>query len=60
MVENKSILVICLSVCICQTVLWRMIVNNDTREISEWDGIISDPRNGAVSPRLCPKHSSGE
>ena len=63
MAENKTILFICVSVCICQAVIWRIYVYISTVsvDISKMDGIISDPRNGLVAVGAnCSTTSKGE
>ena len=64
MVENKTILFICVSVCICQAVIWRIYVYISTVsvDISKMDGIISDPRHGlhVVAGKNCSTASKGE
>ena len=62
MVENKTILFICVSVCICQAVIWRIYVYISTVsvDISKMDGTISDPRHGLVTGTNCSTASKGE
>ena len=61
MVENKTILFICVSVCICQAVIWRIYTSTVSVDISKMDGIISDPRHGlAAVGANCSTASKGE
>ena len=60
MVENKTILFICVSVCICQAVIWRIYTSTVSVDISKMDGIISDPRHGLATGANCSTASKGE
>ena len=59
MLENRTVLGVCVFVLLCQIVIWRAYTVINSNKVYDLDGIITDPTDGIRSQR-CWEHIAGK